>query len=445
MKCRFLAGMLAAALLLPTLPVHAEGALSGTCHGLEWKLTDHVLTISGTGVICCNPSTFTDDDAAEYPEWRNYAEDIYEIVIVEGVTGVQDQALAGYPHLQKLTLPSTFRSLAPYALSNDSKLIEIVGLENVTDYQFGCLTGTAYTAEHPYIVTDGKLYYAECTGQTALIVPDGVTEIMPFAFGNLTGEAFLPKNGEAVPVTVTLPDTVEVIHDSAFAFCAGITEIRLPEGLREIGAHAFFDCAHLGSLTLGEQVETVGEQAFFNCRSLECLTVMNPDTVLKADAYGRCYDWKAALESRRGTELTDSNYEKLLHRIEQYPFCMDEEMAYFAVHFWDTHPYSTVKFQNGYEAFLEKRGRIAGWRESTAQQFAADKSLRFELLDAQPGDVDLDGVIDIVDVIALNKHLLGVAELRARSRTAADFNADRTVNSDDSSAILHYILGIQAV
>lgn len=436
MKCRFFAGILVTALLLPAVPVCAEETPSGSWHGLNWSLDGHVLTLSGTGTI--ETPMHTDPDS---PAWKPYAGDIYEIVIGEGITGAQMYALSGYPRLERLTLPSTFTDLAPYALYQNTGLADIAGLEYVTDYSFSCLTGTAYAAAHPYVVTDGKLYYAECAGQTALTVPDGVTEIMPFAFGNLTGEAYLPKDADAVPVTVTLPESVEIIRDSAFAFCAGITAVSLPEGLREIGDHAFFGCAHLGSLTLGEHVESVGTQAFFNCRSMETLTVMNPETALGADACGRCIDWRAAAESRRAEGV---NVDSLLTRIALYPYRMDEEMAAFAVHYPQTHPYSEVRFQNGFEAFLAKNGQICSWRNSEARRFAMENSVRFEALDALRGDVNLDGDIDILDVIALNKHLLGVTELGTRSRNAADFNGDETLGGDDSLSILRYILGITA-
>jgi hypothetical protein len=430
MRYRPLAGVLAALLCVNAMPVCAEEpVLSGTCQGLDWVLEDQILTITGTGTL---PSP---DDSA----WNAHADSICEIVIGEGITGADAYALAEYPALQRLTLPSTFTSLAPYALQNDGKLEEIVGLDYVTEFSFDCLSGTAYIAEHPYVITDGKLYYAECTGSTELTVPEGVTEIMPFAFGNLTGEGFLrtsDKKLDAVPVTVILPDSTEIIHDSAFAFCAGLTEIRLPDGLQEIGSHAFLDCAHLESLTLGENVRTIGEKAFYNCRSLEMLTVTAPDTVFGADAYGTCIDWMAAVESR------GSSYESMRKEAEQHPCRLDEEMADFAVHFFGTKPYSRISYTD-LEELTCRQGTLAGWRDSTARTFADAAALRFEALDAVRGDVDLNGVIDIMDVIALNKYLIGRSELKARSCAAADHDADGTVTAADALSILRCVLGIQ--
>ena len=424
---------LAALMLVSALPVRAEEPVrSGTSCGLDWSIENQILTITGSGVL---PSP---DAGKEPPAWKLHAEEIRGIVLGEGITGADTYALSGYPALQSLTLPSTFTSLAPYALADDVSLADIKGLGNVTDFNFHCLSGTAYIREHPYIVTDGKLYYAECTGCTELTVPDGVTEIMPFAFGNLTGRDFLRtsnKEQDAVPVTVLLPDTVEVIGDNAFAFCAGLQTIRLPKDLHSIGDHAFLDCAHLKDLNLGENVRHIGEKAFFNCRSLENLTVNASDAVFGTDAYGTCCDWKTAILSR------GSDYEAVLYDLEQHPCCMDEEMADFAVHSFGTKPYSRISFTD-LGTYTCRQGTVSGWRDSSAQRFAAGASLRFKVLDATRGDVDLDGVIDILDVITLNKYLLGVTDLSERGRYAADYNGNDSIDAADSISLLRRVLGI---
>ncbi len=425
MKCRAFAGMVAGLLFMSVLPARAEES-----DALQWDLKEHVLTVTGTGSIVYVPDTLDPDT-------------VYEIVIGEGITDAQARALSNYRHLRKVTLPSTFHKLSVCALSDNPELAEIGGLEYVTDFNYHCLNDTAYSAAHPYVVTDGKLYYADCGKEPSLTVPDGVTEIMPFAFGNLIDEAHMPSGDEGgMAVSVTLPDSVEIIHENAFALCAGLEHINVPRSLREIGDRAFYDCANLGSLTLGEGVERIGDQAFYNCRSMETLTVQNPDAVFGSDVYGTCYDWHGAIADRssRSDELKD--YERIRRILEKSPTGMDEFMAVFSLHFFDTQDYCNISFKDSITDFKEKRGTLFGWENSTAQTFAADNAVGFEPISLTPGDVNLDRIIDILDVIALNKYLLGLGDLGAVSRAAADYNTDGKVENTDALEILRTVLGI---
>lgn len=58
------------------------------------------------------------------------------------------------------------------------------------------------------------------------------------------------------------------------------------------------------------------------------------------------------------------------------------------------------------------------------------------------GDVTLDGEVDILDVIALNKFLLGSAKLDADARANADTDGNTTLDSTDSLNILKFVVEI---
>ena len=438
MRYKLTAGLLAGLLLVSPLTVCADDV-----PGLQWTLEDGTLTVTGEGEI-------------KSADWREHASEITRIVLGEGITGAKANTLSGYENLQSITLPAGFTALLPNAFADDPALSEIIGIGHVEEFGFQCLTGTPYIAENPFVITDGRLYYAECSD---LNVPEGVTEIMPFAFGNLTGDAFLHyEDGvySAVPVCVTLPEGVEIIRESAFAFCAGMTEIRLPDSLREIGSHAFYDCAHLGSVTLGEHVETVGEQAFFNCKSLEVLTVLNPETQFGDKAYGTSLDWYRAMENRAAEQLlspeeAEEAYAKTRAALEVNPLAMDEAMASFVVHFPKTRRYSAINLANNlYIRSMSKAdfsvtaGVLSGHIGSTAQNFAHDNGIVFVPLDGAPlpGDVNLDGIVDIMDVIRLNRFILGNAPLTERALQAGDFNADGRTDETDSLAILRYMIDL---
>ena len=56
------------------------------------------------------------------------------------------------------------------------------------------------------------------------------------------------------------------------------------------------------------------------------------------------------------------------------------------------------------------------------------------------GDVDVNGVVDILDVVLINKSLLGGATLTAQGKTNADVDVDDAIDSTDALNILKAVV-----
>ena len=65
--------------------------------------------------------------------------------------------------------------------------------------------------------------------------------------------------------SVTIPDGVKIIGDSAFAYCHLLGEITIPNSVTEIRSGAFYECSGMKSLTVGSGLESVDEMAFVSC------------------------------------------------------------------------------------------------------------------------------------------------------------------------------------
>ena len=412
---RRLLAVVLTAVLFCLMPLPAAAA-----DGWSFDLVGNVLLISGTGELPAR--CYTGDPDA-----------VSGVILQEGVTGIQSNALAEFSRLQSVNLPESCHRLAPRALYGLSSLGVILGLDHVTEFGYRCLSGTGYAAQEPFVIRSGQLYYAECTD---LMIPDGVTEIMPFAFGNLTDPALASSR-----VRITLPEGLRVIRENAFAFCTPLTAVELPGSLESIGDHAFYCCPHLRSTVLPSGVESIGEQAFFNCRSLSVLTLKNPAAVLGADACGQSYDWEQAVRSREGNY--PGNYEQALMNAMIDPAGYDRQLTQFALHEPSDRDYAEIGFAAELSVpYLMQTGSLRAYAGTPAEAFAAENGIPFVPLDILPGDVNLDGAVDILDVILLNKYLIGVAVLSAPSRTAADMAADAELSGSDSIAILRRILGM---
>lgn len=74
-------------------------------------------------------------------------------------------------------------------------------------------------------------------------------------------------------VSVTIPDSVEVVGCCAFANCTALERVMLGRGVREIESGAF-RCTALERVTIPDSVEVVGNWAFEGCAELESVEAL---------------------------------------------------------------------------------------------------------------------------------------------------------------------------
>ena len=83
--------------------------------------------------------------------------------------------------------------------------------------------------------------------------------------------------------TVTLPNSLRAIGQSAFAGCKNLTDVALPEGLEVIKDTAFRDCKSLAELTLPSTLLEVGARAFGP--GLKRLVILSENVTFSPDAF----------------------------------------------------------------------------------------------------------------------------------------------------------------
>lgn len=446
----FLTALLLSANALPVSAADARTNTSGEYEGLAWTLSDGVLTVLGEGKIVYDTG-FPDGDSAKYPDWGRYRDEITKVVIEKGVTGADAEAFQQYPVLETVVLPEGFESISARLFRNCPELREIEGLEHVKYFQQDCLNGTAMTAENPFIITNGRLQYCDITEAADIVVPEGVTEIGPNAFGNLMDETseslqldfFNTRTPEDLYFTITLPDTVQVIDDYAFANLPMLTDINIPASVTKIGEYAFLDCVRLDALTLGKNVQSVGSYAFFNCKELDTLTVLSKDTQFGTMAYGTLCDINSCLME------TDPDYytsERMAELLEFDPYFYDP-LVFYTVDWFGTQDYlwideAALMETISHYLYPSPTARLRSTADSTAHSFAESADVQF--LDFSIiGDANFDGRNDSTDAAVL---LLSAAELGATGESGLtaeqeitlDVNGDGRMDAVDGAWILRY-------
>lgn len=118
--------------------------------------------------------------------------------------------------------------------------------------------------------------FSGCTGLTSITLPNQLTTINPGTFHGCTGLN-----------SITIPDTVTSIGDGAFTSCTGLTTIDLPDDLTFIGNGAFNGCSSLTSITLPDELITIDEYSFFDT-GLTSVTIPRNVTTFGTAAFSDC-------------------------------------------------------------------------------------------------------------------------------------------------------------
>jgi len=155
--------------LFALLPMLAMADESGSCgSGVTWTYTESTKTLIIQGNGAMDHYSYGAESFITSAPWRNYAKQIKEVIIKDGVTNIGNYAFFGCSGLTSVTIPNSVTSIGGNAF-------------------FGCSGLTSITIPNSVTTID---YYAfkGCYGLTSVTIPNSVTNSFQY-FGVINKRA----------------------------------------------------------------------------------------------------------------------------------------------------------------------------------------------------------------------------------------------------------------
>ena len=212
------------------------------------------------------------------------------------VTKIGEDALKDNTTITSVTIPASVTEIGANAFAGCTNLTSV---NYIGDWsKLTIQSGNPAVEDAAKDAANEQLFDFEFTpDNTAVIVTN-------YKYKGTAADVTIPSRYKGKPVTaidhaafqdsavtsVTIPDSVTAIPDSAFGFCSQLTNISIPNSVTFIGFSAFNSCTSLKSITLPSSLSTIGNLAFDGCPSSMTVTYSGSKTQWDAITKGRNND-----------------------------------------------------------------------------------------------------------------------------------------------------------
>ena len=235
----------ALSILFAVMPATAA-TYRGSCgNDASWTLEDHTLRISGSGATTdfISPGNIN----ATYPGWHKHKDDIYHVIIEDGITSIGDFSFYKYNKLESAILPEGLTRIGNFTFSG---CLSLKGIK---------LPETTETIGDPLLnYNNNGFSFSNCQSLEEITLPEGLKTISGGSFNecpSLTKVTWNAINCEADVFDPVARYTGIFVGSSVHSVTFGKNVISIP-------AHSFRDVSSLSEINTPGTISYVGYMAF---------------------------------------------------------------------------------------------------------------------------------------------------------------------------------------
>ncbi|MBE6801796.1 MAG: hypothetical protein E7530_02800 [Ruminococcaceae bacterium] len=214
-----------------------------------------------------------------------YCRNLKTIKFGKGLTSIASGAFEECTGFEYVVIPDNVKTIEAYAFYNCTNIASVVIPEGVTSIDSDAFFG--------------------CAKISSITIPDSVTNICSSSFAGSAyytdeknwenGELYIgdilmkTKNSEMIG-HYDVKEGTRIIAGLAFACRNNLTSITIPDSVTNIGESAFRECCSLESVTLSNNLKYIEGWTFIDCSALKSITIPDSVTIIKRNAFERCWN-----------------------------------------------------------------------------------------------------------------------------------------------------------
>ena len=259
-----------------------------------WILRDSTLTISGSGAMY----NYTDSVAP----WSTYRLEIKEVVVNDSVTTIGSNAFFSCTGLASVTIGSCVTTIGESAFYGCTGLASVTigsGVTSIGSSAFERCTGLTSVTIPNSVTSIGDYAFNGCTGIKNVRIEDGDTRLnlgkngfkglfyycpleslylgRNLNYNEYYGDGYSPFALITTLTSVTIGDNVNSLNTFLFKDCSNLNAISIPESVQIIEDYVFQYC-DLREIHIPAGVTTIGDYAFSHNNNLEKITAAKENT-----------------------------------------------------------------------------------------------------------------------------------------------------------------------